>query len=191
MTSNELMHEKSTISKELLSEFPESVKKMALKKIESKQLSLTSSYKKKYKFTFLLEEVVPYKRPRANFRQKRIYDPPESGALKDTLEKRMREWCESMKKNNPSWCLISKNMPIRIVLNIYIAPPKGASKVDLYLMETGLIRPAVRPDVDNYAKNILDGIAVPIMTDDGQVVSYACDKFYSQQPRLEFVISTP
>ena len=58
------------------------------------------------------------------------------------------------------------------------------------LKRQNLIRPCdVRPDLDNVVKIILDGINGVGIEDDHQVVSICANKFYSDDPRVEFVVS--
>ena len=47
------------------------------------------------------------------------------------------------------------------------------------------VRPSTRPDVDNYAKAVLDGMNGICYRDDGQVFFLGCRKAYSDDPRTE------
>jgi len=188
MTSNEKLHFDSNILKDILKGFDERTIRSAEKKKEALGLVNTSQYNRKLKFCILLDEIIPYKRPRANFMSRRIYDPPDSSKFKDNLHDVYNKRIKSLIENG-DFSRLNEKIPCRLVMNIYLNPPKNTSKVDLYLMEQGLIRPNVRPDVDNFMKNILDGIAECFMQDDSQVISYSGDKFYSSICRLEFIFS--
>lgn len=49
----------------------------------------------------------------------------------------------------------------------------------------GTLRPATRPDVDNYAKAGMDAINTIVVRDDSQVVTLLASKRYGDDPRLE------
>lgn len=62
---------------------------------------------------------------------------------------------------------------------------KAFSKVEQFLAEARILRPDKKPDVDNYAKTVLDAINGLVWTDDGRVVDLHIQKFYSVIPRVE------
>ena len=54
--------------------------------------------------------------------------------------------------------------------------------------ERGLIRPTVRPDIDNLVKIILDGLNGVAFMDDKQVIELYATKWYSAEPRTEIMV---
>jgi len=52
----------------------------------------------------------------------------------------------------------------------------------------GTIRPTSKPDVDNYAKAIMDGLSGIVWKDDSQVVSLMAEKIYSVRPGVHVEI---
>ena len=54
--------------------------------------------------------------------------------------------------------------------------------------ERGLIRPTVRPDIDNLVKIVLDGLNGVAFMDDKQVVELYATKWYSAEPRTEIMV---
>jgi len=75
---------------------------------------------------------------------------------------------------------------IRASVNFYVQTPKSWSKAKFQLAERGQIRPAVKPDIDNLAKAILDALNSGIgYNDDKQIVELHLQKFYSGRPRTE------
>ncbi|MCY8507703.1 RusA family crossover junction endodeoxyribonuclease, partial [Bacillus atrophaeus] len=55
--------------------------------------------------------------------------------------------------------------------------------------EKGLLRPTTKPDVDNYVKGVKDALNHLIYKDDSQVVDLKVSKFYSEEPRVEVIIT--
>jgi Holliday junction resolvase RusA-like endonuclease len=60
----------------------------------------------------------------------------------------------------------------------------GFSKLQAYLAEKKILRPAKKPDVDNYAKTVLDAVNGVLFYDDGQIVKLVIEKYYSIFPRI-------
>lgn len=54
----------------------------------------------------------------------------------------------------------------------------------------GILRPITKPDTDNIAKNIKDGLNKIAYPDDSQIVIEHIEKRYSENPRVEIEIST-
>lgn len=80
----------------------------------------------------------------------------------------------------PAWEVKNfENKPLKVTIDVCMPVPKSySSKKRLQAIENE-IRPTVKPDCDNIAKNIndsLNGIAYP---DDKQIVSLTVNKFYS------------
>lgn len=48
---------------------------------------------------------------------------------------------------------------------------------------------STRPDTDNYVKGILDALNGIVVKDDSKIVDIVAQKFYSDTPRIEAVVS--
>lgn len=87
---------------------------------------------------------------------------------------------------NPSQFI---DQPLSVVINVYKQIPASYSNKKRERALAGKIRPTVKPDCDNIAKNIndaLNGIAYP---DDKQIVSLTINKFYALDERVEVNIT--
>ncbi len=73
-------------------------------------------------------------------------------------------------------------------MDIYRQIPKSTSKKRRKLKNERVIRPIVKPDIDNYTKGILDSLNGIVWKDDSQVVSLIANKYYSDNPRVEIQI---
>ena len=77
---------------------------------------------------------------------------------------------------------------IGVSIVAYFPIPKTARKADRLLFETGYIPYDHKPDVDNVAKSVLDGLNGVAWVDDKQVVSLKIKKFYAKEPRVDVKI---
>lgn len=73
---------------------------------------------------------------------------------------------------------------VLVRLGVYIAFPKSFSKKKLRDAEAGLIRPCVKPDLDNFIKSFLDGCNSIVFVDDNQVVELEAFKLYRAKPGM-------
>ena len=71
---------------------------------------------------------------------------------------------------------------IRVNIKAYYKIPKATTKEKRGLIERGLLKPAVKPDIDNVVKAILDGLNGVAYHDDNQVVYVDGEKFYADEP---------
>ena len=71
-----------------------------------------------------------------------------------------------------------------VTVNIlaFYSIPKATTKVRRGMIERGLIKPAVKPDIDNVIKAVLDGLNGVAYHDDNQVIKVTAEKFYSDNP---------
>lgn len=69
-----------------------------------------------------------------------------------------------------------KALVISIVL--YYVRPKAMTKAKRLMAQRGILRPIVKPDVDNVAKAILDALNGVAFADDRQIVQLTCEKWY-------------
>lgn len=123
----------------------------------------------------------PQLRPRATRTGKsiRLYDPKTTTDYKNLVKwTAKQQW-----KQKPLEC------PLVVELDIYRQIPKSASKKRRKLMNERVIRPVVKPDIDNYSKGILDSLNGIVYKDDSQVVSLIANKYYSDNPRVEINVS--
>ena len=67
----------------------------------------------------------------------------------------------------------------------YFRIPESKSKKKQFDMESGIIRPTKKPDLDNLAKSVLDALNGLAYSDDSQIVGLEINKYYSLTPRTE------
>lgn len=78
---------------------------------------------------------------------------------------------------------------IRVEITFYMPTPISWSKAKKERAERGIIRPSVRPDIDNLVKIILDAIQGGVaFADDKQVVELTAAKYYSAEPRTAILV---
>lgn len=77
----------------------------------------------------------------------------------------------------PGSAMITGAAAVRIIA--WFPIPKSARKDDRRRMEKGAILPGTRPDIDNLAKVILDGLNGIAFADDSKVASLTVQKRYS------------
>ena len=73
-----------------------------------------------------------------------------------------------------------KDMPLFLLATFFIPKPASTSKKVLH--------PVKRPDLDNYAKTLLDALNHYIFPDDSQIVSMRVRKAFGSPPRIELLI---
>lgn len=79
---------------------------------------------------------------------------------------------------------------VSMVINAFKPMPKYIkTDEEKYLYEIGVLRPETKPDVDNHAKIVLDAFNKILYTDDAKVVSLTVNKFLSEKPRLEVIVT--
>lgn len=69
-----------------------------------------------------------------------------------------------------------KALAVGIVL--YYPRPKSMAKYKRLMAQKGVLRPIVKPDVDNVIKSILDALNGVAFEDDRQIVQVECEKWY-------------
>lgn len=77
---------------------------------------------------------------------------------------------------------------IRVEIRFFMPTPISWSKAKMERAERGIIRPSVRPDIDNLVKIILDGLNGVAFMDDKQVVELTAAKYYSANPRTAILV---
>lgn len=68
---------------------------------------------------------------------------------------------------------------LKMLITVYCAIPKSFNKTKQREAAIGAIRPAVKPDCDNIAKNICDALNGVVYPDDRQIVSLVVRKQYT------------
>lgn len=61
---------------------------------------------------------------------------------------------------------------------LYYVRPKRMTKRHQLMAQRGVLRPIVKPDVDNVTKAILDALNGIAFSDDRQIVQVTCEKWY-------------
>lgn len=78
--------------------------------------------------------------------------------------------------------------PLSVEIKAYFEVPKSESQKKKKQMLSGEIRPMIKPDCDNIAKSILDGLNNIAYADDKQVVSLGVKKYYNDKAYVVVVI---
>lgn len=74
---------------------------------------------------------------------------------------------------------------VSATLRAFVTAPKRTSVKTLERMEKGKIRPSKKPDADNIAKAICDGLNGIAYEDDAAIAVLIVEKYYSRTPRVE------
>lgn len=82
----------------------------------------------------------------------------------------------------------SEKIPVVMLIKAYYAIPASASKKRKLMMLSGEERPTKKPDIDNVVKVYADALNHLAYHDDSQVVSIICEKYYSDEPRVEVTL---
>ena len=117
-------------------------------------------------------------RPRVSSRSGTIYTPRKTHAYEDALRfagKLAKERCG--------------DSPVIAVVTAFSEVPSSWSKKKKALALTGLVQKETKPDIDNVIKAILDGLNEVAYKDDEQVVNVSASKYYSDEPRVEVIVS--
>lgn len=112
----------------------------------------------------------------------RAYDPKKSKDYKSHL----CEAAQEVYKERPDFKPFEAALGLRV--HAYRSIPKSFSKKKHEDALTGKLRPTTKPDASNYLKSIEDGLNGVLWKDDSQIVSVTCNKFYSDQPRIELTV---
>lgn len=131
------------------------------------------------KLTFEIEPV-EQARPRATRMGKgiRLYDPKKVSVYK----KQLAMMCQIQYKKEPL------TGPLIVGLKFYRHIQSSVSKKERKLRLSGIHRPIVKPDTDNYIKSTLDGLNGLLWEDDNQIIKIVAEKYYSDRPRIEIKV---
>lgn len=115
------------------------------------------------------------------------YTPKETTVYEDMVVRAYWGYCASHPDEDLS---MMRGAPLRIDLRFYLPPPNGTSKRRREMMYEDEIKFTKRPDIDNLAKSVLDGLNGIAYDDDKQIVELHGRKYYGAMPRVEIEIST-
>ena len=129
-------------------------------------------------------EPVGQLRPRATRcgRSIRMYDPPKVAKFK----KQLHEYAALEMKRQKLKRF--ENVALEVDLQIYRQVQNSISNAERCRRLSGVHRPTVKFDLDNYIKSILDGLNGVIWNDDKNIVSIVADKHYSDKQRIEIKV---
>lgn len=78
--------------------------------------------------------------------------------------------------------------PLAAFLYFRLPIPKSYPKKRIAACLSGLERPTKKPDLDNLAKSVLDGLNGIVYKDDSQLVSLHITKVYDRNPGVDIMI---
>ena len=78
----------------------------------------------------------------------------------------------------PNIIPIDAKKPLKVVLRCFKAIPQTFPKWKKELALDRIIRPTVKPDLDNIAKSVLDGLNKVAFSDDSQIVDLHIESYY-------------
>lgn len=77
---------------------------------------------------------------------------------------------------------------LKLEITVFVEIPKSWSKSKQADAAVGHIRPSSRPDIDNYAKSILDALNDHTWLDDCQVCDLHIQRFYAQNASIKISV---
>lgn len=112
------------------------------------------------------------------------------GFVRAYTPKKTKDYEELVKKEYEEQCGYEfGDKPLSILIKAFFEVPKSYSFKKKYACLSGEIRPTTKPDTDNIAKAILDGLTQSCcFQDDKQVVDLYVEKYYSIEPRVRVII---
>lgn len=130
----------------------------------------------------VMGKIVGKQRPRATTfgGHARIYTPKETMNYENLVK-------FSFLEKYPNFIPYDNETAIKVHIRAYKPIPKAYSKKKRQLALDGIIRPKTKPDLDNIAKSILDGLNQVAFVDDKCVVDLHIEQYYHQ---VEFVFIT-
>lgn len=124
-------------------------------------------------------EPVEQARPRATRMRKgiRVYDPKKVAIFK-------RQLGMLAKQQMLDRGLEPFDGPLEVRFEFYRPVQESISNKERARRLSGVHRPTVKPDLDNYIKSTSDALNGIIWADDNCIVSLASEKFYAENPHL-------
>lgn len=74
--------------------------------------------------------------------------------------------------------------PVKVKITYFHQIPKSTTKKNRALIQSGLLKPTIKPDIDNIMKSILDALNKTAWLDDSQIVSVTAEKVYAEEPKV-------
>ena len=91
----------------------------------------------------------------------------------------------------PAWEVTDfADKPLKAEIDVFMPVPKSYSKKKAAQALKNTIRPTVKPDCDNIAKNINDALNGIVYPDDKQIVSLTVNKLYSNNECVRVKINS-
>lgn len=91
----------------------------------------------------------------------------------------------------PAWEVTDfADKPLKAEIDVFMPVPKSYSKKKTAQALKNTIRPTVKPDCDNIAKNINDALNGIVYPDDKQIVSLTVNKLYSNNEYVRVKINS-
>lgn len=84
--------------------------------------------------------------------------------------------------------IFPNNAALRIIITAYMPIPRSTSKRETARLMTETVPHTKKPDTDNLAKAVLDGLLGLAYRDDSQISELVAKKYYSLNPRVEVEI---
>lgn len=137
------------------------------------------------KFEFDIEPV-EQARPRATRMGKgiRLYDPKKVTVFK-------RQLGMLAKQQMLDRGLEPFDGPLEVCMEFYRPVQASISKKERARRLSGVHRPTVKPDLDNYIKSTSDALNGILWADDNLIISLEAKKFYAEKPHLIVEIKRP
>jgi len=126
-----------------------------------------------------------YARERYTSRGKRFYN--KKAKQMDEANKFYASQLDVLTRDKLNKLIANKDAEyyIKIDADFYLKTPDGNSIKQTVLKEEKVILPAIRPDLDNYDKFLVDVLHNILFDDDKRVVSLKTNKYYSINPRTD------
>lgn len=96
---------------------------------------------------------------------------------------------EAFRTAYPDFVRYEKGVPLRVRVTAYYGIPASTPQKQRALMLDNVIKPTKKPDFDNIDKIICDSLNGIAWYDDSQITNGGCTKRYSEDPRVEVVIT--
>lgn len=123
----------------------------------------------------------PVGKARPRFSRTRVYTPANTVYYE-------RQIGEAAKAAMFGFPPVAPDVAFDVEIEAYYAVPASWSKKRRLSALQGVDRPMTKPDLDNLAKAVLDGMNGIVFEDDKQVVGLSVTKHYSDTPRVEVVV---
>ncbi|EHN15506.1 endodeoxyribonuclease RusA family protein [Clostridium sporogenes PA 3679] len=117
-------------------------------------------------------------RPRFNSKTRSVHTPSKTVNYENWVKLCYQQQCKGEKLTGE----------VTAFINAYYAIPKSTSKKNKKDMLLGIVRPIIKPDVDNIAKVILDSLNGLAYKDDKQIIFCSISKWYGENPKVEVIL---